>query len=226
MKSSVETILKRHGSACLKTHASACAIIALSLLLLAGAVGCQILGATAYVLQPPAKSEAKFKPTTRALAVFVDDQRQAGNASGICDSIAALAVEEMREHKVGQMVDVERIHDLRLKNPKAFATMKIDEVGKSVGAEQIIYVDMIAAEVNVNSGGQLIKGKAEANVRVVDCKSGRTLWPTDLAAGYHVGVESPYRSPNESNADLMNDEMIRAMAGEIAKLFYTYTIEE
>lgn len=205
---------------------SAWAVIGLSLTLLTAAVGCQAVAAAAIVFQPPPKSEARYIPTTRPMVVFVDSERQAGNAGTIRDTMAALIVDELREHKAGDVLDVDRLYNLRLAKAKAFRTMKVDEVGKQVGAEQVLFVDLVNAEVIVNSGGQLIKGKAQAFVRVVDVPTGQTLWPTNLNEGWPVSVESPYRSGNESSADSMKEEMVRAMSGAVAKLFYTYDLPD
>jgi hypothetical protein len=202
------------------------AVMGLSLMLLVTAVGCQAVAAAAIVFQPPPKSEAKYVPTTRPIVVFVDSDRQSGNAGTVRETITALIVDELREHKVGPIIDIDQLYNLRTKNAKAFRSMKVDEVGKKVGAEQVIFVDIVDAQIIVNSGGQLIKGKAQAFVRVVDVPTGQTLWPTNLNDGWPVMVESKYKSGNESSADSMREEMVRAMASSVAKLFYTYNLEE
>jgi hypothetical protein len=189
--------------------------------------GCSVVGAAAYVFRPPEVSKAKYVPTTRPLAVFIDSERQSGNLGPtVKDSVAAFLVTELREHKVGGAIqDVERVYDLRLKDRKAFRTMKVDEVGKAVGVEQVLYVDLTEASIEFSNGGALMKGHINGYVRIVDVASGRTLWPDSLNDGFPASVESPFVNGNEATAESLKETLSRSMADAIAKLFYTYSLE-
>ena len=66
-----------------------------------------------------------------------------------------------------------------------------------------------------------------ASVRVVDARTGRTRWPEDVSGGYPVAVETAFVEMSDE-AELMRARQgaYRAMADQIAKLFYKWKPEE
>ena len=109
--------------------------------------------------------------------------------------------------------------------PKAFRTMKVDDVGKAVGVEQVLFVDLVGADIASSNGGQLIKGTLAGYVRIVDVPTGKTLWPPNLNDGYPIQIETPYTDGNEANVETIREQLARSMGDTVAKLFYTYSLE-
>lgn len=194
--------------------------------------GCAALGLAAHVLQPPRKVEAQFVPTTRPVAVLVESYRVKAAAGGatltLRDTLASFVVEELRKHRPeGVVLDSHKVYDLRNRDARAFKAMTIDEIGRKLGVEQVIYVDLIRAGVMESTGGDLVRGEMTAMVRVVDSATGRTLWPTEVQDGRAVGVDTPFtRVDDTTNANTVADGITRATADQIAKMFYTYTVRD
>lgn len=189
--------------------------------------GCLIAGYAASIAQGPPKVEAKYKPTSRPMAVVVESSRQKGNAGQIREQLSGLLAVELRRNNVAEVVESYKVHDLRQSDPKAFRAMTVDEIGKKVGAEQVLYVDLLQADVSENTGGVMMKGIVTAEVRLVDVPTGKVLWPQGLGDGYLVSVETPYKATKDSSArDAMREGLARGAADTIAKLFYTWVIPE
>lgn len=202
----------------------------MTVLLMAGG-GCQAAGFAAAMLKPPVKVEAQYKPpTTRPIAVLVDSDRARGSgaqALGMRDSLASYIVQELRKNEVGIIIDSSKIYDLRTSNPKAFKTMSVDEIGRRVGADQVIVVDILKVNVSESTGGQLLHGELSALVRVVDAKTGQTLWPANLSDGFPMDIDTPFTQTDDTtNMATVRDGIGLGAGDQIAKLFYTWTVPE
>jgi hypothetical protein len=189
--------------------------------------GCAIAGFAATVLKPPEKVPAKYTPTSQPMAVLVESSRLKGNTNNIRDSLASYLALELRRNKVADIIDPYRIYDLRNVDQRAFKAMTIDGVGRKVGAKQVLYVDLREADVVESTGGQLMKGGVTALVKVVDADSGQTLWPDELQDGYLVTLDTPFTTTSTvTTPDSAREDLARATADAIAKLFYSWVVPE
>ena len=187
--------------------------------------GCAAVGVAAYMLEPPKKSVAKYTPTTRPMAVVVENARQKGSAGLIRDQMSGFLVAELREHKVAEMIENHRVYDLRYADVKAFRAMSVDEIGRRVGADQVLYIDLVQADVADVTEGTMMRGSLIAMVRLVDSKSGEVLWPEASEEGFALVVETPLQTQmDRTNVEAMREGLARSAAGTIAKLFYTYNL--
>lgn len=192
----------------------------------ATAAGCVAAGYIAHVASGPPKVQALYTPTTRPTAVLVDSRNQRGVDSALRDQLASLLTVELEDRKVVPVVAFHRIYDLRHADPRGFRQLKVDEVGRRVGAEQVIYVEILESDFVPTSAGMLLKGSLTAVVRVVDVETGDVLWPTTMSEGYMVAVETPFQERRAASADAVREAVCRLMADRIARLFYTYRVEE
>lgn len=202
-------------------------VTGLMLLLSMAAAGCAAAGLAATMLKPPEKVQARYKPTSRPTAVVVENYRLPGSGNSIRDSLASQLVVELRKNNVVPCVDSYKIYDLRSSNPRAYRTMTIDEIGKRVGAEQVIYVDLVNSGVGMSTGGDMVRGDMAALVKVVDVQTGRTLWPDGMEEGYYVSIDIPFALINpDKTHQSVSKSLIQSSADRIAKLFYTWTVPE
>lgn len=202
-------------------------LTALALTLSVVLAGCVAAGYVATVFAPPQKVEALHKPASRPTAVVVENYRLPGNWAAIRDTLASQLVLELRKNNVAPMVDSHLVYDLRMMDPKAFRKMTVDEIGRKVGAEQVIYVDLITSSIGTATGGAMVKGDMAALVKMVDAKTGKTLWPAGVEEGYYVEIDIPYGMVNEDNTPgNVYNTLTLSSADRIAKLFYTWTVPE
>lgn len=198
------------------------------LLLIGGAMsGCAAAAYTMVLLKPPEKIPPLYVPSTRPTAVLVESYRVKGNVLGVRDSLAGFISAELEKNKVAEMVPTHRVYDLRTSDHRAFRALTVDQIGRKVGAEQVIYVDVLEARVVESVGNQVVAGRVSAQVKVVEVATGRTLFPSGLEEGHLVSVETPFaRTDDLTTPERVKEALCRTAASQIARLFYTYTVPE
>lgn len=159
--------------------------------------GCSGIGAIAYKLGPPEKTPALYKLGQDPAVVLVEDSRNPAAAELDSIQIAALLREDLREHKSAVLVDDSAVMKLRDSDPAAFAKMSITDIGRAVGAKQVVYVDVQRVGIEIDTGGQMVKGSIECLSRVIDVRTGMNRWPVDSPVGVPVGFETPFTAIND-----------------------------
>lgn len=203
----------------------------LFVLIMLSLAACVPIGAALYKLTPDPEQEAHYKLKNRPTAVLVENFRNPDLAASDAELLTRnlsdkLAAVEVDKKKLVEVIPFEKVLDLRNSRPKDFATMTIPQIGKAVGAEQVIYVDLQASGVAPMATGEVLQGKAAANIKVVDVATGDTLWPTEMEEGYAVsGQTSPLKGQDSSTFNAVREELYDTLADRIAKLFYKYRLD-
>lgn len=195
----------------------------LLLLLLAALLpaGCAAFGLAAYKLGGPDNVAAQYVPPKTTMLVLVEDYRSPGSRRVEADRIARDLSAELKANKVAPMVGDDVLPRLRDEWGETYRRLTIPAVGQAAHATQVLYVDLQDFSVSPALGSQMIQGKAEARIRIVDVASGLTRWPADEAAGRAASVRVPY-SKAETNADIdaVSQKLTQELSDQIAKLFY------
>ena len=201
----------------------------LGMLLIVGslAVGCQVGGALAYKLSPMPTVPAEYKLAKQNTLVFVENYQNPDLVQLQADRLEREITGELVDHKVVPVVAPEKLLDLRNGKGEAFHSMDIPAIARPLGARQVIYVDLVQFTVEPQPGSEMMKGKAEAMVKLIDVQTGHTLWPRETSVGRQVKVETPYLRPeNGATPDAVQEEMFHTLADKIAKLFYDWQSED
>lgn len=199
--------------------------------LLLACTSCAPLGAIVYKLAPDPTQDALFKLKDRPTAILVENFRNPDLAANDSELLTRNLSEKLAEVVVDKkkLVDVipfQKVLDLRNARPKEFPDMTIPQIGKAVGAEQIIYVDLQAGGVAPLGTGETLKGSAQAMIKVVDVATGDTLWPTEMTEGYPVTAQTnPLQGQDSSTYNAVRQDLYDTLADQIAKLFYKYTLD-
>src|SRR5262249_7294049 len=142
-------------------------LIALLLTPLMG--GCGAVGVAAYKLSPPPTIEAQYVLPRVPTLVMVENYHDAAATRADAETLSRFIYEDLRaarieskeQHKqieLAPLVDWKKIYDLRSQEPDRFNTMKITDIGRELGAEQVIYVDLIYSEVQEMMGSDMMRG--------------------------------------------------------------------
>jgi hypothetical protein len=188
--------------------------------------GCNLVGAVAAKTlgNTRVKPEYTFPPQEPVL-VLCESYGRANDLQPAADELANELAEELKEHKVATLVDGERLLALRGDHAGEFAHMKIPDVGRALGATQVLYVDLRQCDVNGIPGANVINGKVEANVRVVDVATGQTKWPS-TGEGQTVRADTNYvRNEARQTPLAVRNQMLEELAFSIGRLFYEYEPE-
>lgn len=189
--------------------------------------GCAAGGALAYKFSPPPTIPAEYKPAKTPTLVFVENYQNPDLVQAQADRLEREITGELVDHKVVPVVPSEKLLDLRNQEGHAFHSMDIPAVARPLGARQVIYVDLVQFSVDPQPGSEMMKGKAQAMVKLIDVQTGRTLWPRETSIGREVKFETPYLRPeNGVTPDAAEEEMFRTLADRIAKLFYDWQSED
>jgi hypothetical protein len=195
-------------------------IVCCALLMLSG---CNVGGAAMRVIQGPEVHHAQYEPKKEMMAVLVENYAKGSGGHLDADQVAAFLCAELRNNNVAPVVDPAKVYELRVDDPAKFHAMSIAAVGRAVGAEQVLYVDIQSLTVDGPAGSETMKGALAARVKIVDVKTGDSRWPAESTGGYPVEYETPWlNQAPEVNANTVEEKLDRSVADSLARLFYTW----
>jgi hypothetical protein len=216
---------------------------ALTLVVVAAALslqlgGCMVAGVLAYKVMGPPPIPPRFVPTReKPLLVMVENSHATHGSVPEADELTQVLRDELKDNlykdmkegkdqpPIGHLVDPSSVHQLRAADPEAFKRMTVSEIGKNVGAAQIIYVTLNELAFDLPPGGEMLRLRITAAVRVVDTQTAQTVWP-DSGPGEQFHYQSPYkRITAEDNEYTLRREVLRQAGTEIARWFFPYKPE-
>lgn len=195
----------------------AASVLLLSLI----ASGCNLLGYAASGIAGDQKSPAVFVPAKKPMIVIAEKFANPADATLDAEPIARYTSEELSVHEVAPIISHDEVLMLQSDNPAKFRGMTIAAVGRAVGAEQILYINIINTTVTFADNSDMIRGRGEIRVRLVDANTGGTIWPVEAADGYPIIAETRIFRRAERNDILLRSDLHRALAARAARLFYT-----
>lgn len=189
------------------------------------------MGALVYKVAGPPTVKPKYGVQPRQSVVMVENYRQPSAAADDADRMGQILTDELKVHPLvlppENWVEPTKVAALRSLRPGDFGRMTVADVGKAVGANQVLYVDLTTVDVGAAAGGNYYKGRAAAMVKWVDAVTGATLWPADTADGYPVSFETRIRGAQDGRTpDMVRVEALRGLAGNVGRLFYPYKPDE
>ena len=189
--------------------------------------GCTAAGAAAYVLTGPPSVPAKYTLEKKPTLVLVENYRHPTAAANDAQQLTRYLNDEFHVHELAPVIDEMELYQLRSSEADNYRKMTIPAIGKAVGAEQVLYVDLTGVSIRSPQTGNMLKGEISVRVRVVDVASGETLWPTGTSEGAPMSYETPMLSLNEpTDVHAVRQKLHRQMAAAIGRLFYTYKPDE
>jgi hypothetical protein len=193
----------------------------LGVLLLAS--GCNVIGAAAYVIGPPAV-EPEYVPAQEPMLVLAENYGNPTSASLAAEQLERMVIEELKLHAIAPIApDSDRVYELRVAEPQRFRGMSVAALGRLAGAAQVLYLNLQVDSSDIAPGAHMLKGQASASVKIVDVATGDTLWPLDMAGGYPVAYETRFTRAGEAvNASTIQRGAQAGLTDRIVKLFYKY----
>jgi hypothetical protein len=214
--------------------ASAFLLITLTLLPLSTS-GCEAAGAIAYAAVGDVPVEPEYILSRVPTLIFVESYTNPDTTQDDADVLAHYVRDNLKknlnnrkkEEKKKEIpmvfIDPQSLYDLRTLDSDKFHHMKIEDIGRRLGAKQVIYINMNSIGVTYAGGADIMKGVGSVRVKVVSCANGQTLWPQESSAGYPVSFESKLITPQqEITYDQARDSTMRTMALNVSRLFYSY----
>jgi hypothetical protein len=209
-------------------------LISLLALLPLAAVGCNIVAPIAYIVEGPPKIDAEYTLEDRPTVVFVDDRGNVipSNAQAMRRTLADTLSQELMVRKLVTTTisprDAMAVASARDKHGELLA---IDAIGREVGAEQIIFIEMLA--FGLSPDGVTPRPTSICQVRVIDVERRKRLYPEGDESGQvarTVQTALPEFDPTVARSAASRLKIYQALADltgvEIAKLFYKHEKKE
>src|SRR5438552_1366348 len=108
--------------------------------------GCQPAAVAIYKIRGPDPIDPVFVLEKAPTVVVVENFQQSGESMADAERIAHFIEKDLTtadKKPVVPIVESEKVYDLRGREPVKYQKMKIGEIGKAVGAKQVIYVDLL-----------------------------------------------------------------------------------
>ena len=192
-------------------------VSSLLLMTLAVAGGCQLFGMGAYLAMPE-KVKAEYKPPKTPMLVLVENRRDPGVLVPEAESLMAFVVDDLNAYEVAPQVDWRGLQKLRDNDPE-MPNRTISEIGQAMGAQQVLYVDLVEATLGPGPGAN-VAGRVEARVRVVDVATGKRMYPTS-SESRAIMLETPL-SHEFRDVDVVGikQDLLKAAGVQIGSLFH------
>jgi hypothetical protein len=163
---------------------------------------------------------AQYVPPKEPMLVLAESYGQANDLQPYADQLAVMVRNDLKAHGVAPLVDDTKLLALRSDRAREFDKMKIPDVGRAVGAKQVVYIDLRECTFESNPGSDMFQGSIEAKVRVVDVSTGQTRWP-DVGGGHPFHAKTDYvRRDARDTPVAVRNLMLEDLAGAIARAFY------
>ena len=200
-------------------HATLYPLSSILYLLLLLPTGCNLLGFAADKTVF-AERDARYILSKEPMVVIAENWRNPSGTAIDAEQIEREVYENLRDHKIGPQIDPTAVIDLQSQRSD-FATMSIAQIGKLVGAKQVVYVNLTETSLIAAEGSDVLNGKVTARVKVVDVETGQARWPTDAADGFPVSVSTPMAmARDEPHETALREKLLATAADKISRLFY------
>jgi len=195
--------------------------------------GCAAGGFVANKLTPPPRTDAEYTLPKKPTLVLVENYNDpSGSLRADAETLSRYIYDDLlkqtekkgdKQVPVFDLVDWKKIHDLHTADPAAFQKMTIHEVGKALGAGQVIYVQLLYSDLLGSIGGDMLRGRAGVRARVVDCETGQTLWPSGTSQGEPLGFETELLRAKDGVTGMeVRDDTLQGLGKKIARLFHEW----
>lgn len=175
--------------------------------------------------------KAKYELPEKITLVLVDDPSDALGGAHLARHVAnQIGFQLVRHEAVPATVPLNRVSELQRELGDAFATTPIDEVGRTLGAQQVIHVQVLSAKTGYEPG--VSRPTAQSRVKVIDVEQRRRLWPQPRPGvhtaprGHTVSSSMFYRYTGNGEVRGTQNDLKQRFAtligNDIAKLFYDH----
>jgi len=186
------------------------------------AAGCNIVAPIALLVHGPPKVPREHElDRRRTVAVFLDDPASVVPSMGYRRALVTVAQERIaRRAKVAEVVDARESMAI-LQRDSARRRMSIVEIGRSIGAAQVVWARVEGFSLAAPTGE--FRPNAQLRVKVIDAENNARLWP-QTEQGHRLEVTMPVRAgfvPTSGNEQRQAMEELAEYAGRaLAELFY------
>lgn len=206
-----------------------CAVVCVS-------TACEQGAVLVSAIKGPEKIEPLYDLEDVPTLIMVDDPKHLLNNPGLARQIATTAIHYLKFHEAlpnATFIEPKELAKLEAEFGDRWASTPIDEIGRRLGAEQVVHATIKSAQFHV--ADTLYRPEASIEVKVINVTDGRRAWPEAsiladpqrMPPGYLIQIKENYQSRDSRYiGDSTPDDLARRMADEaglrLARLFYSW----
>jgi hypothetical protein len=198
----------------------AMALLAVSISLTAG---CELAGVAVDRASGGPTVKAKYIPIpTDSMLVLVESYGLALDSGIEAEHMTLSLSQSLKDNKIAPILDGQKLERLKDIDPHEYHKMTIADVGRRLGAKQVLYINISRAEIVRPGGSGQVRGHMEATVKIVDSATGETRFPSDSSSEV-VQITTNWIPDNENKSESdVRAQMADQMAEDVGKLFRDY----
>lgn len=198
--------------------------------------GCEVVGFVAQGIVGD-KSKIAHKLADVPTVVLVDDpNNQLAGAAGVLAERVGYDLVEHKVLKAQHVVSSFKVRDLQARLGEGFYKSPIDQIGRELGAEQVIHINVEDAGIVADPG--VVQPTGTVAVKVISVTDAKRVFPADAPSRDMTGVEMSRRGYPVSvslkhymglqggetgERTVLARRLADQMGIEVARLFYRYT---
>lgn len=193
--------------------------------------GCNIVGPAAYIISGPPKVDARHTLSDVPTVVYIDDRSNVVNPISLRRVIGDRASEVlMAKEALTQTISPQDAMSLAAKRERNSDILSMEEIGKMVGAKQVIYVEM--THFQHSPDGFVPRPYAACRVRVIDVENRMRVFPGPESPDNSFAIQAmtrevdPEAFRNNATRLAAYEGLANLLGDEIAKLFYKHEAKE
>lgn len=192
--------------------------------------GCNIVGPVAAVAAGPPKVDAMYTLADVPTVVFIDDRNNLVSPASLRRSIAERASQELMVNEVvANTISPQDALLIASRSDRASELMGIEDIGRAVGAQQVVYVAITAFKDTPD--GYTPRPLASAEVKVIDVVNRQRVFPAGSGTpGWEVKTLGKPIDPTmyASRASRLQvyEALAQQLGDEVAKVFYKHEYKE
>ncbi|MEQ8318309.1 MAG: hypothetical protein RIE77_05055 [Phycisphaerales bacterium] len=186
--------------------------------------GCNIVAPIAVLVHGPPKVPAEYRlDRQRSVAVVIDDPDSVVPSMGFRRVMLSSVQERLASGaKIREVIDARDTMAV-LQRDSAQERMSLAEIGRAIGAEQIVWARVEGFSLAAPTGEY--RPNARLRVKVIDVSANEKAWPDEPPQGYRLDVTMRVRSdfvpasgPEQRTA---MEELAEYTGRAMAELFYS-----
>lgn len=198
--------------------------------------GCEVAGFVAQGIVGDRSKIAHELEDVPTVVLVDDPNNQLAGASGVLAERVGYDLVEKNVLKKQHLVSSFKVRDLQARLGEAFYKSPIDQIGRELGAEQVIHVNVEEAGLIADPG--VVQPTGTVAVKVISVTDARRVFPADAPSrdmsgvemsrrGYPVSVSLKHymglQGGETGERTVLARRLADQMGIEVGRLFYRYT---
>jgi hypothetical protein len=190
-----------------------------------GVTGCALPSALMYKVMGPPAIPPKYVFPQKPVLLLVENAHSGSVAIPEADELSKVVYDELQAHQVAPLIDPARVHELRDRDGAAFSKMTISEIGRQLGAAQVLYLHVDQLDIDVPQGSDVVKVKIAIEAKAIDVATAQTVWPMSGETEPYKYESRPERLETGMTRAALSHQVLRESGEEIARWFYAFKPE-